>query len=159
MMATSVRNRSGLRWTLTVIAAVGLLIDAFVHFHLAGAYSSVKTSALSEGDLFRVEATVATITAIALLIRPRRYTAAIAFVVAAGGTAAVVFTRYVNVGAFGPFPNLYEGVWYGEKTLSAIAEGIAAIAALLLFALLHAEARDARRATARSNGVAAPAQV
>jgi hypothetical protein len=158
-MATSVRNRSGLRWTLTVIAAVGLLIDAFVHFHLAGSYSSVKTNLLTEGDLFRVEAVVATLAAIALLVRPRRYTAAIAFVVAAGGTAAVVFTRYVKVGAFGPIPSMYDPIWYTEKTLSAVAEGIAAIAALLLFLLLHSEARDTQRATAQSDGsAAAPAR-
>lgn len=155
-MATSVRSRSALRWVLILIAAVGLLIDAFVHFHLAAAYSSVRTSTLSEGDLFRVEATVATIAAAALLIRPRRYTAALAFVVAAGGTAAVVFTRYVNVGAFGPFPNMYEPSWGGEKTLSAIAEAIAAVAALLLFALLHAEARQGDPATAQVRGVVHP---
>lgn len=156
-MATSVRSRSALRWILIMIAAVGLLVDAFVHFHLAGSYSSVKTNYLSEGDLFRAEATVALIVAAALLIRPRRYTAAAAFVVAAAGTIAVVVTRYVNVGALGPFPDMYDPTWYLEKTLSAIAEAIAAVAALLLFALLHAEARERRRATARVGGAAARA--
>ena len=151
-MATSERTRSALRWSLTLIAAVGLLIDAYVHFHLAASYSGVKSSVMSQGDLFRVEATAATITAALLLLRPRRYTAALAFLVAAAGTAAVVVYRYVDVGAFGPVPNMYEPLWYGQKTLSAVAEGIAAVAALLLFGLLHAEARATHRAAAGSSG-------
>jgi len=150
-MATNVRNRSALRWTLIIITAVGLLVDAVVHFHLAGSYSNVRTSLVNEGDLFRIEATVATLAAAALLIRPRRYTAAVAFAVAAGGTLAVVVTRYVNVGAIGPLPNMYDPSWYAEKTLSAVAEGIAAVTALLLFIQLHAEARRADRTAVRSD--------
>jgi hypothetical protein len=137
---------------LTVIAVVGLLIDAYVHFHLASAYSGVRSSVLSQGDLFRAEATVAVIAAAALLFRPRRYTAALAFLVAAGGTAAVVVYTYVNLGALGPMPNMYDPAWYTEKTLSAVAEGIAAVAALLLLGLLHAESRHTSDATARSSG-------
>lgn len=150
-MATSVRTPSALRWTLIVITAVGLLVDAVVHFHLAGSYSGVRTNFVSEGTLFRIEATVATLAAAALLIRPRRYTAAVAFVVAAGGTLAVVITRYVNMGAVGPLPDMYDPAWYAEKTVSAVAEGIAAVAALLLFVQLHAEARRVDRATVRSD--------
>lgn len=151
-MATNVRTRPALRWTLIAITAAGLLIDAFVHFHLAGSYSGVRTNYLSEGDLFRAEATAAVIVAAALLIRPRRYTAAAAFLVAAAGTIAVVFTRYVNIGGFGPIPNMYDPAWYLEKTLSAVAEGIAAVTALLLFVLLHVEAREELKPTARTGG-------
>jgi hypothetical protein len=151
-MATGVRRFSVLRWSLMVIAAVGLSIDAYVHFHLASAYSGVRSSVLSQGDLFRAEATVAVIAAAALLIRPRRYTAALAFLVAAGGTAAVVFYTYVNLGALGPLPNMYDPAWYTEKSVSAVAEGVAAVAPLLLLALLHAEWRQSSRATARSDG-------
>lgn len=142
------RTRPALQWTLIVITAVGLLTDTVVHFHLAGSYSGARTSVLSEGDLFRVEAAVALIVAAALVIRPRRYTAAAAFVVAAAGTIAVVFTRYVNVGAFGPIPDMYDPIWYLEKTLSAVAEGVAAVTALVLFLILHAEARRGDRPTA-----------
>jgi hypothetical protein len=149
-MATSVQSRPALRWSLIVITAAGLAVDAYVHFHLASAYSGVKTSTMSQGDLFRVEATLAAIAAIAVVVRPRRYTAAFAFLVAAGGVAAVVFYRYVDTGVIGPLPNMYEPRWYGEKTLSLIAEAIAAVAALGLLALLHAEVRHASRAPARS---------
>jgi len=151
-MATSVRRLSSLRWSLILITAVGLLIDAYVHFHLAPAYSGVRSSVLSQGDLFRAEATVAVIAAATLLFRPRRYTAALAFVVAAAGTAAVVVYTYVNLGGFGPVPNMYDPSWYTEKTLSAVAEGMAAIASLALFGVLHAEERRTGHATAKSSG-------
>lgn len=147
-MATTVR--SIVRWALVLVAAAGLVIDAYVHFHLASGYSGVRSSVLSQADLFRGEATVAALAAAAVLLRPRRYTAALAFVVAAAGTAAVLVYRYVDVGAFGPFPNMYEPLWYGEKTLSAIAEGVGAVAALALFALLHFQARHAGRTANRA---------
>ena len=151
-MATNVRGLSGLRWFLILIVIVGLLIDAYVHFHLASAYSGVKSSVVSQGDLFRVEATAALIAAAALLFRPRTYTAALAFLVAAGGTAAVVVYTYVNLGSFGPLPNMYDPSWYTEKTLSAVAEGIAAVAALILLVLMRAETRQTTHATASSSG-------
>jgi hypothetical protein len=140
-VAANTPNRSAVRIGLALIAAAGLAIDAYVHFDLASAYAGVKSSVLSQADLFRAEATVAAIAAAAVLLRPRRYTAAFAFVVAAAGTAAVLVYAYVNVGAFGPVPNMYDPAWYPEKTLSVWAEGVAAIATLALFAVLHAQQR------------------
>ena len=86
---------------------------------------------------------IALIAGVALLVRPRRYTAAFAFLVTAAGTAAVLLYRYVDVGAFGPFPNMYENIWYPEKTMSAWAEGVAAVAALALLLVLHVRTRPA----------------
>jgi len=107
------------------------------------------------GDLFRVEGVAAAIAAAAVLFHPRRYTAAFAFLVAAAGTAAVLVYAYVDVGAFGPFPDMYDPIWFPEKTLSAWAEGVAAVAALALFVWLHLEARSAQAgSSARSRGVA-----
>jgi len=76
----------------------------------------------------------------------RGYTAAFAFLVAAAGTAAVLVYRYVDVGAFGPFPNMYEPIWYTKKTVSAWAEGIAAVAALALLVVLQVRSRTVRAA-------------
>ena len=159
MVALSMRTRSAVRWGLALIAAAGLAIQAYVHFDLAPTYDVIKSSVLSQGDLFRAEATVAAIAAAAVLLRPRRYTAAFAFVVAAAGTAAVLVYAYVDVGAFGPFPNMYDPIWYPKKTLSVWAEGIAAVAALALFAMLHAEARRTSTGYPRRRGsVARPAR-
>jgi hypothetical protein len=107
---------------------------------------------LSQGDFFRAEATVALIAAATLLFRLRRYTAALAFVVAAAGTGAVVVHTYVNLGGFGPSPDMYDPAWYTQKTLSAVAEGIAAIAALILLGVLHGEARLTCHAPTKSSG-------
>jgi hypothetical protein len=120
------------RVALTVIVVLGLAVDAYVHLHLASDYDAVKTSTLSQGELFRAEAVIAILAGVALLVRPRRYTAAIAFLVAAGGLGVVLLYRYVDVKGFGPIPSMYEPVWYAEKTRSAIAEGVAAVAALAL---------------------------
>ncbi|HST50271.1 hypothetical protein [Jatrophihabitans sp.] len=150
-------NRSrGTIIALTVLVVVGLAVDAYVHFDLASAFKNNKTSTLSEADMFRAEATVAIIAALALLLRPRRYTAAFAFLVAAAGLVAVLVTRYVEFGAIGPIPKLYDPYWEPTgKWLSAIAEGVAAVAALALTALLPARAARtdlARRPVLGSRG-------
>lgn len=137
VVAMNARNDLAIRTFLILVVVAGLAIDAYVHFHLASGYAGVKTSTLSQADLFRVEGALAVIAAAALLVRPRRYTAAFAFLVTAGGTAAVLLYKYVNVGAFGPVPNMYEPIWYTEKTLSVWAEGIAALAALALLAMFQ----------------------
>jgi hypothetical protein len=59
----------------------------------------------------------------------------------------VLLYQYVNVGAIGPLPNMYDPVQYPEKTLSVWAEGIAAVAALVLLVLMHQLIRGTRTAT------------
>ena len=135
------RGWIAVRTVLTVIVAAGLAIDAYVHLDLASTYDVVKTSTLSQGDLFRVEAALAIVAGVALLVRPRRYTAWFAFLVSAGGVAAVLVYRWVDVGKLGPLPNMYEPYWYGEKTLSLVAEAIAAVAAAILLVLMYRRAR------------------
>jgi hypothetical protein len=118
---------------LTAVVVVGLAIDAFVHFHLAGDFARNRTSVLSEATLFRAEAAASLVAAIALLVRPNRYTATLAFLLALSGTAAVLFYRYVNLGAVGPIPNMYDPYWApAEKTISAVGEALAMFAALAL---------------------------
>ena len=82
--------------------------DRFAHLDLASSYDGVKSSVLTQGDLFRAEVALAIIAALALVVRPRRWTAVIAFLVSAGGFAAVLLYQYVNVGAIGPLPNMYD---------------------------------------------------
>jgi hypothetical protein len=135
------RGWIAVRTVLTVIVAAGLAIDAYVHLDLASTYDVVKTSTLSQGDLFRVEAALAIVAGVALLVRPRRYTAWFAFLVSAGGVAAVLVYRWADVGKLGPLPNMYEPYWYGEKTLSLVAEAIAAVAAAVLLVLMYRRAR------------------
>jgi hypothetical protein len=148
MSADDEINRRGLSWWLraglTLVVVAGLAIDAFVHLDLASSYDGVKSSVLTQGDLFRAEAALAIIAALALVVRPRRWTAFIVLLVSAGGFAAVLLYQYVNVGAIGPLPNMYDPVSFPEKTLSVWAEGIAAVAALVLLVLMHRSARGSR---------------
>lgn len=132
-----------IRTALIVIVVAGLAVDAYVHFDLASAFKNTKTSTLSQADLFRVEAIAAIIAAVVLLLRPRRYPAAFAFLVAASGVIAVVVYRYLDVGAFGPIPNMYDPYWEpAEKVASAVAEGAAAVAALALVVMFSRRTRN-----------------
>jgi energy-converting hydrogenase Eha subunit C len=120
------------RPVLRVLVAAGLAVDAYVHIDLASGYDSVTSGSVSQGDLFRVEAAAAALAAIAVLLVRRRISDLVALLVALGGVVAVVLYRYVDVGAIGPLPSMYEPLWYGEKTLSLVAEAIASVAALVL---------------------------
>jgi hypothetical protein len=144
------------RTTLIVLTIAGLAADAIVHFNLASAFDGNKTSVLSEADIFRIDASVAIVAAVVLAIRPRRYTAAFAFLVAAAGTAAVVVYRYVDVGGVGPIPNMYDPYWQPiGKMLSAVAEAIATVTAFSLFVLLRRQASNpARDAFVRAQSAA-----
>jgi hypothetical protein len=120
------------RAVLIAIVVVGLALDAYVHLDLASDYDPVKTDTLSQGDLFRAQSAVAILAALLLLVRPRRWTAAFAALVAGSALAAVLLYRYVDIGQIGPIPSMYEATWYTEKTNSAIAEGVAFVAAVVL---------------------------
>ena len=126
------RTWRAVRIALIVIVVAGLAVDAYVHLDLASGYDPVKTSTLSQGDLFRVQSVVAILAALLLIVRPRRWSAAIAAVVAGSALAAVLVYRYVDIGQIGPIPSMYEASWYTEKTISAIAEAAAFVAAVVL---------------------------
>jgi len=136
------KSSSGLsgstRWLLTLITAAGLGVDAYVHWHLAPNFDTLTGTAsphISQGQLFRLEAVLALVAMLAILTSRRRLVARFAFLVAAGGLAALLLYGYVDVGGFGPLPDMYDPVWYTEKTVSAIAEALAAVGALSLLLL------------------------
>jgi hypothetical protein len=66
-----------------------------------------------------------------VLIRGSKLAYAMALAVALSAFAAVVLYRYFDIPAFGPFPAMYEPVWFFEKTLSAVAEGVGAVLAAI----------------------------
>jgi hypothetical protein len=132
------RRRTPTEWVLTLLAVAGLVLDAVVHLDLAPDFADVKTSTLSQADIFRVESVVALVVAAALLVRPRRSTALAVFAVAASAAVAVVLYRYVDVGTIGPIPNMYDPYWAPTgKWLSAVAEVVAALASAALVAMLQ----------------------
>ena len=112
---------------LRVLTAAALGVDASVHARDAGIYDTPHGGLLTVGNLFRAEAAVASLVALLVLLRPRRRVWLLALGVASSALGAVVLSRYVDVGAIGPIPNLYEPTWQiPGKLLSAYAEGAAA---------------------------------
>lgn len=125
------RPRLVLRLLLRLVVGAGLVTDAVVHVHLARGYQLAQPAGIGEGNLFRLEAGVALLVALWVLVRGSRTSFAIAAVVGFSALAAVVITRYVNVPSFGPLPSMYEPVWFFQKTLSAVAEAVAGVLATL----------------------------
>jgi hypothetical protein len=119
-------RRSRLSFIFAVLTATGLLYDAKVHLHLADDYDVVG-SGVTQGLLFRIEAAVAIGLAIAVLVSDHRLVWAAAGLTGLGGVLAVLLYRYVDVGAIGPIPNMYEPAWFPEKLHSAYAEGAVAV--------------------------------
>ena len=131
------RSRTA-NWVLTLVTAAGLAVDAYVHWHLAAQFDSLVGTGspqISQGQLFRVEAVIALVAMVLLLATRHRLAALFAFLVAAGGVSVVLLYGYVDVGSLGPLPDMYDPSWYAEKTVSALAEGVAAVGALALFLL------------------------
>src|SRR3954447_21446526 len=116
------RPRAGLvSWLLRGLTAAGLLVDAYVHARLVGRYAPNQgTAALSQGDLFRVEAAVAVLAAAALLAFDRRTTWLLAFFVSASALSGLLLYRYHDPGFLGPLPDMYEPIWFGRKVVVAV---------------------------------------
>lgn len=132
-----------------LITVAGLGIDAYVHLDLAPAYSEAAAP-ISEGVLFRAEAVLALLTAIALILSARRRSFLAGFAVAASALTLMLVSRYADLGPLGPFPDLFDPVWFAEKLWAAFGEaaaGLASLAGILLLSM-----RAGRRRAARAPG-------
>ena len=126
---TSGRSRV-IGWSLRVVTAAALAVDAFVHVDLAGRYDANQgTGPLSQGDLFRIEAVVSGLAALALLISGRWLVWLVAWLVAVSAVGAVLLYRYHDPGELGPLPDMYEPFWFREKSAATLAEGVAVLTA------------------------------
>ncbi|MFL6238968.1 MAG: hypothetical protein ACJ735_05680 [Actinomycetes bacterium] len=125
---------------LRVVAVVGLSVDVWVHATLESQYAGLG-GALTQGRLFGAEAVAAGVVALWLLLTGGRAAWLATMLVAASALGAVLLYRYVNVGKLGPLPNMYEPVWYFRKSLSAYAEAVALLAAMLWLVLQVKRAR------------------
>ncbi|HEX5346218.1 MAG TPA: hypothetical protein VFW64_03820 [Pseudonocardiaceae bacterium] len=113
------------------MVAAGLGYDAYVHFDLAANFAANR-ALISQGMLFRVEAVAAVLAALLVLLIRHRAAASFAVLIAGSALGAVLLYRYVDLGAIGPLPDMYEPIWYQEKAYSAIAEVVAVLAATAL---------------------------
>ncbi|WP_327705511.1 hypothetical protein [Streptomyces decoyicus] len=114
-----------------LLAAAGLAVDAYLHARLAGRYDEV-TATLGQGLLFRIDAALAALAALLVLAWRRPAGDTFAWLVAAGGLALLLLYTYVDLGAPGPLPDMYEPGWSGEKKLAALAQAVAVLATVFL---------------------------
>ncbi|GAA2502732.1 hypothetical protein [Terrabacter carboxydivorans] len=135
---------------LRAITAAALIVDAVVHLRLASGYQQSAPSGIGAGNLFRIEAAAALIVGAWVIMRGSRRAFMGALIVGLSAVGAVVLYRYVDIPAVGPLPGMYEPVWFFEKSLSAVAEAVAAVAALMALVVSGHPSRD-RAATGGSH--------
>ena len=99
---------------------------------------------ISQGTLFRIEAAVAALAALLVLVWHRVPSDAFAWLVAAGGLALLLIYRYIDVGKLGPVPNMYEPVWFTDKKITVVAQAVTIVTTSFL--LLTRTRRGPRRA-------------
>ena len=131
-------------WALRLVTAGALAVSVFVHADLADRYQLNRSGGLSQGELFQIAAGAAALAALLVLLSARRLVWAFAFAVAASAVAAVLISANYDIGAVGPIPDMYEPLWYPEKTLTAVFEAVAASTALLGFLMATAATRARR---------------
>jgi hypothetical protein len=133
-----------------LIAIAGLSVDAYVHLDLASTYSEAQVP-INEGIMFRAEAALALLTALAVIMSGRRLPLALGFAVSASALTLMLISRYVDVGPLGLFPNPYDPVWYPEKLWAADGEAAASIASAagILLVSISASGRGCAAARAR----------
>jgi hypothetical protein len=112
-----------------LLAGVGLAVSAYVHLDLSSS-PYAAAGQLTVGVLFLGQAVVAAAVALLVLARPSRASYAAAGLVAGASLLALVLSTYVRLPSVGPFPVLYEPVWYADKAVAAVAAGIALLGAL-----------------------------
>jgi len=118
---------------LRLLVAAGLAVDAYVHWDFAPDMGFIEGGSIGGDTLFRVQAVVAALAALLILALARRWTYAVAFLVAVSVLGAMFLYYFLDVGSVGPFPDMYDPSWYREKTIALIGEGVAAAAALIGF--------------------------
>lgn len=146
------------RLLLRLLVAAGLAVDAVVHWHLASGFDPVVGSGsprVTMGDLFRVEAVLAAVALVLVLLVRRRWSAVLAFLVAAGGLVAVLVYSYADPGALGPLPDMHDPTWTTEKILSAVSQAVATVAALGLMAPARTPLPDVDQPAAARDGSSA----
>ncbi|WP_312875764.1 hypothetical protein [Arthrobacter terrae] len=128
--APATSKRSGLGVVLRILVVAALAVDAVVHIRLAPGYQLAAPDGIGEGNLFYLESAAAIVAALYVLIRGSRPAFWLALIVLAAGLAAVLLYNYVDVPAIGPIPAMYDPLWFPEKSISAIAQGLGVVFAI-----------------------------
>lgn len=117
---------------LRVVGAIALGYSGYLHLRIA----LERPPLLADGGvtlsgLFVAQAVAAALVVVWVLVRGDLL-AWLAFgLVALGSLAALVLSTYVQIPAIGPFPTLYEPVWYLDKYLAAVSAAVAGVVAVV----------------------------
>lgn len=114
-----------------ILVVAALAVDAAVHLRLAPNAELASPGGIGGGWLFRAQAVAAILAALFLLARGSRLAYLVAGLVALSAFTAVLLYSVVNVPAIGPIPSMYDPQWYPEKTVSAVAEGVGVVLAVV----------------------------
>ena len=106
-----------------------LATSAYTHLHLARLYDIGPP--VTTGQLFIAQGVVTSVVALWLLVRGSTAAWIVATLVMAASAAAVLASVRLQIPAIGPFPTIYEPLWYPEKVVSAVAEGAFVVLALV----------------------------
>lgn len=120
---------------LRVLGAAALAVSGWLHYDLA-AGPLVSDGQVTLAGLFIVQAVVAGLVALWVLVRGDRWSWVAVLVVGLASLVALVLSVYVRIPSIGPFPVLYEPLWYAEKVVAAVSAGAAAVVALVALARL-----------------------
>jgi hypothetical protein len=115
---------------LRVLVAVALGVSAYLHFDLAEG-PLAGDGKITLAGMFIGQAIVAAIVAIWVLARGDRIALIAALLVGGASFLALILSVYVEVPSIGPFPTLYEPLWYTEKVIAAVSAGVATVLAAL----------------------------
>lgn len=115
------------------VVGAALLVAGGVHLDLAATYDGIGER-LTVGDLFRVQGAVAVGLGLAVVVLRRRWVLFAATLVGLGSALATTLSVYVRVPPLGPFPELFEPVWYDEKLVAAVTAGVAGVLGTALLA-------------------------
>ncbi len=113
--------------SLRVLIAAGLVASASIHFQLAASYQQAAPGGIGQGNLFRIHAAVSLLTAVYILIKGSPPAFLMAALVTLSAFAAAILYRYVPLPEIGPIPSMYEPVWFTEKVIATVVEGIAGV--------------------------------
>lgn len=126
------RPRPGLDVLLRAAGAAALGYSGYLHLRIALDRPPLAAAGqLSLSGLFVAQAAAVAVVVVWVLVRGNVLSWLAFGAVAVGSAAALVLSVYVRIPAVGPFPQLYEPVWYLDKYMAGIAAVIAGVVALL----------------------------
>lgn len=129
---------------LRAVAAGALGVSAYLHVELAQGPLWVAGEVTLAG-LFTAQAVAAVLAAAWLALRDTARAWAAVTVVALASLVALLATTYVRVPAVGPFPAVYDPLWFPEKAVAAVAAAVAsAVGVAVLTLAARARRHDVR---------------